>query len=243
VVEAGDAAGTVEVPKNIEDGYRKVAWKRVTAEDGNGADKDLPAAEKDARIARLPLADRRMAAVLVRRDAFNLARSLAPLTGVWVAHYVFGIGVVGMAVSSIIILMLINGFTVCEMLGRESRGWLYRAGCLMPCVGFLGPFFWKDAQFWLAVPTSMFGMVLLPVAYFAFYMLMNERAVLGEDMPRGVRRIGWNVLMLIAASFATLGSIWSLWTQLHWWGIAVFVGFLALAGIVQFVRMRRRRTT
>ena len=55
--------------------------------------------------------------MLVQRDAFLLANTLEKLTGPTVAHVVFGIGVVGMAFSTIIILMLINGFTVCEMMG------------------------------------------------------------------------------------------------------------------------------
>jgi hypothetical protein len=136
--------------------------------------------------------------------------------------------------------MLINGFVVCEMCGLESKGWPYRVGTLMPSIGLAGPFIWTGgkAQFWLAVPTSMFGMVLLPVAYFTFYLLMNERKVLGDDMPRGGRRLIWNVLMAIAAGFALLGSVWSLWSKLRWIGIAIAVAFLVLAATVQVLRAR-----
>jgi len=48
----------------------------------------------------LPLADRKVAAMLVRRDAFLLANSLEDLTGETIAQKVFGIGVLGMAISS-----------------------------------------------------------------------------------------------------------------------------------------------
>jgi hypothetical protein len=66
----------------------------------------------------------------------------------------------------------------------------------MVCVGVLGPFFWTgDAKVWLAVPTSVFAMVLLPIAYVVFALMMNNKTILGGDMPTGGRRILWNVLM------------------------------------------------
>ena len=72
--------------------------------------------------------DQKLAAMLVSRDAFQLAGSLEKLTGnKAVSQTIFGIGVVGMAISTIIILMLINGFCLTEALrnGRPySQGWL-----------------------------------------------------------------------------------------------------------------------
>jgi Mn2+/Fe2+ NRAMP family transporter len=240
LLAAESAAGQPAPPKNIVDAYKKLATQRAAHEFGAEKFEQLSEAERTRMVDALPAADKRMAAMLVKRDAFNLADSLAPLTGDVFAHYVFGIGVVGMAISSVIILMLINGFVVCEMFGKEWTGWPYRLGTLMPCIGIIAPFIWTGgkAQFWLAIPTSVFGMVLLPVAYFTFYMLMNRKSVLGDDRPRGTRRLVWNVLMTIAASFALLGSIWSLWSKLRWAGIGVAVGFLGLAMIVQVIRSK-----
>lgn len=230
----------VAPPANIKAGYEKNALLRIEYEIGSAQFKNLSKSQKSEQIASLAPADQRMAATLVKRDAFNLANSLAPLTGDVFAHIVFGIGVVGMAISSIIILMLINGFVVCEMLGRPWKGWLYRIGTLMPCLGLIGPFIWTGgkAQFWLAVPTSMFAMVLLPVAYLTFVLMMNSKSVLGQDVPRGGRRVVWNVLMAIAAGFAALGSIWSLWSKLHWTGVGVAAAFVAVTTIVQIARPR-----
>jgi hypothetical protein len=181
--------------------------------------------------------------MLVKRDAFNLAQSLSPLTGQVFAHYVFGIGVVGMAISSIILLMLINGFVICEMQGIEPKGMSYRLGCLAPCIGVLGPFIWTGgkAQFWLAVPTSMFAMVLLPIAYFTFYLLMNQKSVLSDNMPRGLKRFAWNTLMAIAAGLASFGCIWTLWSKFRWLGISLIVAFVALALFVHFIRSAKQR--
>jgi len=100
----------------------------------------------------------------------------------------------------------------------------------------LGPFFWKQAAFWLAVPTSIFCMTLLPVAYFTFLLLMNQRSLLGENMPRGLRRLVWNVLMLVSAGLAAFGSIWSIWSKGRWYGISVAIAFVVLAVVVQIRR-------
>ncbi|MHC4666388.1 MAG: divalent metal cation transporter [Planctomycetota bacterium] len=230
-------------PKNLIAGYKKLASARVKYELGPGAFANLTEQEEITRIDALPIPDKRMAAMLVKRDAFNLAQSLSPLTGEIFSHYIFGIGVVGMAISSIIILMLVNGFVVCEMAGIEPKGRAHRLAALMPCIGVLGPFIWTGgkAQFWLAIPTSMFAMVLLPIAYFTFYLLMNQKTLLGDNMPRAGRRLAWNILMAVAAGLAAFGSIWSLWSKLRWLGISIFVAFVALALVVHIIRSARKQ--
>jgi Mn2+/Fe2+ NRAMP family transporter len=188
----------------------------------------------------IELADRKIAAMLVQRDAFLLANTLEKLTGRTVAHVVFGIGVVGMAFSTIIILMLINGFTVCEMIGIPASGIQHRIWSLLPgitgALGFL--FLWGDgkARFWLAVPTSVFGMVLLPIAYLTFFLMMNNRRMLGEHLPQGGRRNLVNAAMCVALAAATVGAGWSIWSKTQWYGVGGVVAFLLLAGVVHVVR-------
>ena len=66
----------------------------------------------------LPEADRKLAAMMEKRDTKSLAVTLAPFTGKVVAQKIFGIGVLGMALSTIIILMLINGLAFQELFGK-----------------------------------------------------------------------------------------------------------------------------
>ena len=195
--------------------------------------------ESAKSIAELPPADKRLAAMIVKRDAFDLARALAPLTGDIVARYVFGIGVLAMAISTITILMLISGFAICEMLGLPARGWPHRLGCLAPVIGALGPFVWGQARFWLAVPTSVIGMMLLPIAYGTFVLMMNNKTLLGSAMPSGWRRVGWNACMLAALVFATFGAGWSIWSRLGWLSFAVVGGFLVLVALGHWLPGRR----
>jgi hypothetical protein len=176
----------------------------------------------------------------VRRDAFNLAESLEPLTGRTMAHYVFGLGVLGMAVSSIIMLMLISGFTVCEMLGLPQGGWPHRLACLIPSVGVLGPFIWSGkAQFWLAVPTSVFAMTLLPIAYFTFFLMMNNRTLMGAEILRGGRRVAVNVVMIATLLLVGFGAGWTIWSKAKWVGVGAVAAFFLLALIVHFIRPPR----
>lgn len=191
-------------------------------------------------LAELPLADRQLAAMLQKRDAFSLAASLEPLTGHTVSQVVFGLGVLGMAISTVIILMLISGFTFCEMFNLEPRGTAHRAGALFAgTVGFFGPFIWKgDAEFWLAVPTSNFGMALLPIAYWTFFLMMNSKGLLGKRRPRGRSRVIWNSLMILSASIATFASLATLQKNLGALGWQIVAGFLALAAVVHVKRKR-----
>ena len=145
----------------------------------------LPEQERKARLQAMPRGDREMAATLVKRDNFQLANALKPLTGEFVASYIFGFGVLAMALSTITILMLISGFTFCEIFGFQQGGLYHKIGCLLPVVGVLGPFIWSDVAAWAVVPTSVFGMTLLPIAYFTFFFLMNSKSVLGDDLPTG----------------------------------------------------------
>jgi len=229
---------TVEPAANLVGPYKGLLADRLKFEIGEEQFAALSSEQIQQKSNELPWADKRMAAMLVKRDAFNLADTLAPLTGPVIAQYLFGLGVIGMAMSAATMLMTINGLCFCELLGRAPRGWTQRYGSLMVSVGALGPFFWKDAAPYLAVPTSVFAMVLLPIAYFAFFLLMNQKTFLGNNMPTGARRILWNVLMALASGAAAFGSVWSLWSKLQWKGIALLVGFIALCVVVHFLRKK-----
>ena len=237
-----DADGEVVEPdEELAKRYEGVLMQRLSAEYGGDIVAGWTADEQVARMAALPKPDRMMAAMLVKRDAFNLAKALAPLTGTRIARYVFGLGVLGMAMGAATMLMLINGLCFCELLNKPARGWYQRIGMAMVSVGILGPFFWGDAKMWLAIPTSVFAMTLLPFAYFSFFLLMNQRGFLGESMPKGGGRITWNTLMAISAGLAGFASVWSLWDKLRWLGIGIFAFFFVAIAIDHTRRVSKAR--
>ena len=223
-----DSSKATALTKKLEGAYNKniTAFK---AKNGEGAEPNK--------------VDREIAAMLVSRDSFQLAGSLKNLTGSKVlTQTIFGIGVLGMAISTIIILMLINGFVTTEMLGAEIGGMKHKIGSILPgitgALGFL--FLWSnaDAKFWLAVPTSVFGMVLLPIAYITFFLMINSKSLMGDAIPTGNKRIVLNISMLVALIAATIGAGWSIWSKVQWNGIVAVGIFIALAVVVHFTKSK-----
>lgn len=227
IEDTADGASPAPAAKLVRD-YEGRLKKRAAVEMGAEAWASLEPEAQGAHLLTMPLAERRLAAMLVKRDAFDLAQSLKPLTGDLFANLVFGLGVLGMALSTITLLMLISGFVICEMLGVPPEGKAHRLGSLAACSGALGPFFWGSVAVYLAVPTSVFGMVLLPIAYWTFFLMMNSEALLGEHRPRGRSRLAWNSLMLPAAAIATFASLTSAWTKTGWKGVGALGVFLLL---------------
>ena len=227
IAEESGAEQTV-APQRVQN-YESLLEKALLHESGPDALAELGDEDVRSRLEEMPLAERRIAAMLVKRDAFDLAKSLQPLTGEVFANVLFGIGVLGMVMSTITLLMLISGFVFCEILGLPPGGRAHRLGTLAASTGVLGPFLPSEAFFYLAVPTSLFGMMLLPIAYWAFLFLMNSRRLLGDAMPSGGSRVTWNTLMVVAAGLATAASLWSIHSSRGAWGLAVFFVFLVLA--------------
>ena len=191
--------------------------------------------------------DRQLAAMLVKRDANQFALSLKKLENLAgnktasaeistdkksATQIIFGIGVLGMAVSTIIILMLINGFCLTEALGTKMSGVVHRSGALLPgitgALGFL--FLWSNTQanFLLTVPTSIFGMVLLPIAYFTFFCMINSKELMGDALPKGGKRVALNLAMGLALVAASIGAGWSIWSKAQWVGVGVVGAFILL---------------
>ncbi|OVE75732.1 hypothetical protein BVX97_03555, partial [bacterium E08(2017)] len=209
--------------------------------------------EKAAARAGMPEADKRMAAMLIKRDSFHLADSLAPLLGEGPSKYIFGIGVVAMTLNAATMLMLINGLCLCALLGVPAKGKVQVIGSLIPAIGVVGAFFWNQAKMWLAVPTSVFCATLLPVAYIAFFLLMNQKKFMGDNMPKGAGRVIWNILMIASVIVTALISLWGLWdkggligeqwlgigrTAGNYVGIGLFAAFIIVTIVVEAVRKK-----
>ncbi|MEM9281919.1 MAG: divalent metal cation transporter [Verrucomicrobiota bacterium] len=213
----------------------------------DGLDEEATTAKMTELRDGLSLEDRKLAAMLVDRKDRDLALALSSLAGEGWGRIIFGIGVLGMAISTIIILMLINGFCLCEALGRPGDRNLHFIGSLIP--GFVGicfPILWKgDSLAALAVPTSVIGFSLLPIAYFTFLLLMNSRTLLGDHLPKGGKRIAWNVAMIIATAAATIGSIWAMKDRKFGdfpfgkYGIGILI-LLFLIGVIGFISKSRK---
>lgn len=122
------------------------------------------------------------------------------------SRIIFGLGIVGMALSSITMHMLICGFAACEVFGVEPGGWHYRLACLIPAPGVVGVVLWGYIGPWIAIPASAICGLMLPIAFIAFFILNNSKRYLGDDKPTGVKALVWNTAMIISIC-ATVASI------------------------------------
>lgn len=223
--------GTIEAPDNFRGPYDALLAARTKAANGG-----------DYKAGPITGPEQRMAATLVRRDTFDLAKSLEKLfgstegsAGSLIANVVFGVGVVAMTLSSISLMMLISGFAVCEILDRPTQGWTFRLGCMVSSVGVLWPLLWADdARAWLTVIAGVYGAMLLPVAYVTFFVMMNKRSLLGDDAPTGTGRVVWNILMAIAALAASAAGVSAVLKKSGFAGIAFVVAYIALVLVVQY---------
>ena len=142
--------------------------------------------------------------------------SLSPMTAaamlesaglsMFFSRIVFGLGILGMALSSITMHMLICGFAACEVFGVEPGGWRYRLACLIPAPAVVGAVLWNYIGPWIAIPTSAICGLMLPIAFISFFILNNSKKYLGKNKPTGTKALVWNIAMIISIG-VTITSI------------------------------------
>jgi len=139
------------------------------------------------------------------------ATGVGPIVG----RFVFGLGMLGMALTSITLQMLVAGFAACEMFGLEPGGRNYKLACLIPAPAFLGVILWQSMGTWVALPTSAFCLLLLPIPYIGWFVLHNSSRYLGKDRPSGVRALAWNLAMLVSVLITCTSVVYLVYTK---WG-------------------------
>jgi Mn2+/Fe2+ NRAMP family transporter len=236
----------------------KTALADLKSKDAKGADSSksefIKAREDEVKAAQteknqnlaefatsLNESERRIMPTLVKPNAGQLAATLTPLLGEEnqkYANLIFGIGAFGMGFSTIVILSLINGYAFAEMFGQYNNVWIRTLGALAALVvGVLWFEVWAgESRTYLGIVASTFGAILLPIAYLAFFLLMNSSKLLGREKPTGARMAVWNLLMGIGVLGATVQAVAAIQTKASspqgayvLGGVAVFV-LLALIG-------------
>lgn len=170
-----------------------------------------------ARLApRLSAEEKTLAMTLVKPNAFQLSNSLKPLLGEQRAQLIFGIGALAMGFSTIIILMMINGYAFRELFGKPDSQACNLTGALAAgIVGILYPVIWGGvSKTWLVIMASTFGAMLLPIAYVAFFLMMNNRQLMGEHKPTGGRMVCWNILMAFGLITSFIQASTAIYTKL-----------------------------
>ena len=153
--------------------------------------------------------DQRMATMLARRDARDLATSLAPLLGRH-TQLIFGIGILAMAFSTMIVHMMINGYALSEAFGQPGQRRLFLYGAAIPaCSGFLSPIIWAGSiKTAVIVPASVIATTLLPIAYLIIYLLSRDRKLASYSGARPMSFL--RGFMVVALAISYFAAIWAL---------------------------------
>jgi len=193
---------------------------------------DMDDSSQTALREALPPGDKVMGVILAKRSARDLATALEPFLGN-AAQYVFGAGVLAMAMSSLLVLMVMNGHTIAEAVGQASSNKVFMIGAAMPALsGFFSPFLWQGGvKTAFVVPAAVIATTLLPIAYILFILLMNSRKALGAELPK--KRLGMNILMVVVTLIATFASVWNLLGRSE--SENVYERILSQAGLVALV--------
>ena len=211
---SSDPATVVQSP--VFGDASKFIMQRAQSDDASLNVSEFDEDQIAAFVAGSTAEERTLAAMLVKPNTGQLAKSLEPLLGKRYANLVFGFGVFGMGFSTLIVLMMINGFAIAELFGMPRSMGLKMFGAVVAgLIGTMWPMIWAgESKTWLIILASTFGAILLPIAYIAFFALMNSRALLKDDMLTGGRRLFWNILMGFGVAAALAQAISSLYTKL-----------------------------
>ena len=232
VVVESDFFGTVAGSLEGDKGRLKAIGDNDTLEKLSAVAPEDKQAMLAEIVASMPEEERILALALAKPNTRQLAKSLEPLLGAENSNLVFGVGVLAMAFSSIVILMLINGFAFGEIFGHyDSVTWRVVGSVLALAVGICWVSLWDgESKTYLAIVAGTFAILLLPIAYFAFFLMMNSRTLMGEEKPRGARMFIWNVLMLFSLGIVSVAAYTSLTAKIA----NPATGGLVLGGVITF---------
>lgn len=150
----------------------------------------------------------------IRLSPVEAAQVLSQSVGPTAGRLVFGLGVLGMALSSITLQMLTCGFVAVELFDVTVGSRAHRLATWLPVPGVLGCVYWSDIAVWVAVPTNIICGLFLPASYLGFCLLQRSNDYLGEDRPSGLRGGVWLTAMLGVTGFLTGFLIWYVWGAL-----------------------------
>ena len=107
-----------------------------------------------------------------RSKITQIAHVFTPAFGPKVGPTLFLLGLLAMPLGTITLHMLTCGFILSEMTGAEQGGRMWKIGTLIPAVGVVGVAY--PLPVWLPVPTSAICLILLPIAYIGFALLVRR---------------------------------------------------------------------
>jgi len=129
-------------------------------------------------------------------------------TGEFLTQLLLGFGMGAIGFTTVVMQMLACGFIGCEMFGLKHGGKAPFLFALIPVVGVYGVMIKLPWQ--AAVLGASLNAPLMPVATLCFLVLLNKRSYMGDRMPTGLRRLGWNVALAVSIVLMTAAAYYGI---------------------------------
>ncbi len=147
-----------------------------------------------------------------RAGAMFSDAGMGPVTG----RLIFALGILGMAIGSLVMHMLCCGAAAGAMFNWAPHSRAYRLALLLPTPAVLGVFLWSTMGAYVVLPTSAICGFLLPIAYLGWLFLNNRQDYLGDAMPTGNRRLLFNTAMVLCIVTVLASVTYSTGIKLNW---------------------------
>ena len=177
--------------------------QRIVHEIGNERFMQMAPFQQDAFIDALNNDEKRLASIIAGKSVKQWIASLSKAGGIYFT-YLLGVTIFAITLSTIVILMIINGHLVCEVLGKPHKGPAFQSGALLLAIASIGPFVWSDQDNWVSDPTYFISLAILPFALLSFTLVLNNPNIMGRMRPTGMGGYFINAGIILSFIFSAL---------------------------------------
>lgn len=144
----------------------------------------------------------------------ELAQALIPLLGPTWSQVLFYIGFLAVPITTTVGMSLACAMAIHEAFGWKTdvNSWRWRVSALLPQLGFLAV--WYPRPIWLVIMIGAFLSLTNNVVGWSFYLLLNDRRVLGKDRCQSYL---WNLGILLQITLLNAIAIIYVFNRLGWW--------------------------
>jgi Mn2+/Fe2+ NRAMP family transporter len=137
-----------------------------------------------------------------------------PLLGPTWSQALFFVAFLAVPVTTTVGMSLAGAIAIHEAFGWEpdTSSWRWRLSALAPQIGFLAV--WYDRPVWLVVAIGAFLSLANNIVGWSFYLLLNDRKVLGEDRSRSYL---WNLGIMLQITLLNGVALIYIFNRLGWW--------------------------
>ena len=146
--------------------------------------------------------------------AQELAGSLVPLLGPTWAPVLFYIGFLAVPITTTVVMSVAGAMALHAAMGwdPDTDSWRWRLSALLPQVGFVAV--WYPNPIALIIVLSAFLALSNNIVGWSFFLLLNDRRVLGADRSRSYL---WNLGILLQITLLNSVAILYVFNRLGWW--------------------------